>query len=239
MKAKILILSLICFFIFTYCNSPADPEIEKALNPGNPGNPGLPVIASFTATHQQSTWQDYEPNAWWNSYFILSWSVTDATTISIDQGIGEVEAVDTKTVQIPSTVAMTTFILTATNGEGQITDSCVAEHPAHTVLEITTIPEVPVFYYYSGFDKSESTFTYVFTETNGVGGYFQASLSFDSGACSFPIDQQTFEPFGTLSILHNACAKSRPTIMTIWLEGWDNNKYEIRMQIHIPVIVEN
>lgn len=31
---KILFLIFICFFVFTYCESPADPEIKKALNPG-------------------------------------------------------------------------------------------------------------------------------------------------------------------------------------------------------------
>jgi len=33
MKTKILTLGLICFFIFAYCKSPADPEIKKTLNP--------------------------------------------------------------------------------------------------------------------------------------------------------------------------------------------------------------
>lgn len=34
MKAKILILGLVCLFVFTYCESPASPE--KALNPEPP-----------------------------------------------------------------------------------------------------------------------------------------------------------------------------------------------------------
>lgn len=33
MRAKILTRSLICFFVFASCTSPADPEIEEALNP--------------------------------------------------------------------------------------------------------------------------------------------------------------------------------------------------------------
>lgn len=37
MRTKVLILGLICLFVFAYCNSPADPEIEKVLNPGNSG----------------------------------------------------------------------------------------------------------------------------------------------------------------------------------------------------------
>lgn len=45
MKTKILILALICFFVFAYCNSPANPEIEKALNPENP-NPTTDVFYS-------------------------------------------------------------------------------------------------------------------------------------------------------------------------------------------------
>lgn len=246
MKTKILTLGLICLFIFAYCTSPADPQIEKALNPGNPGNSSLLAIASFTATHQISHFmadhqQSTEQGGWWSSSFILSWSVTNATTVSIDQGIGEVEAVGTETVQIRSTIAMTTYILTATNGEGQITASCVAEHPKHAVLEITTIPELPVFYYYSdpAFDNSQSTFTIVITETNGVGGYFHSRLDYDTPGCGWPFGKEIIEPFGTVSIIAIACANQRPTTMAIWIEGWDNNNCEIDVQVNIPFIIEN
>lgn len=36
MRTKVLILGLLCFFIFAHCNSPADPEIKKVLNPEPP-----------------------------------------------------------------------------------------------------------------------------------------------------------------------------------------------------------
>lgn len=35
MRTKVLILGLICLLIFAFCNSPADPEIEKALKFAN------------------------------------------------------------------------------------------------------------------------------------------------------------------------------------------------------------
>lgn len=49
MKTKILLLTFICFFIFAYCTSPADPEIEKVLNPENPGPPTV-SLAEFELT---------------------------------------------------------------------------------------------------------------------------------------------------------------------------------------------
>ncbi|NQT79218.1 MAG: hypothetical protein HQ555_02345 [Candidatus Aminicenantes bacterium] len=33
MRAKILLLGLICLFIFSFCKSPADPEIEEIIKP--------------------------------------------------------------------------------------------------------------------------------------------------------------------------------------------------------------
>lgn len=47
MRVKVLILGLICFFIFAYCNSPADPEIEKTLNPGNKLEEGAKTQITF------------------------------------------------------------------------------------------------------------------------------------------------------------------------------------------------
>lgn len=33
MRTKVLTLGLICFFVFAYCNSPADPGIEETVKP--------------------------------------------------------------------------------------------------------------------------------------------------------------------------------------------------------------
>lgn len=114
MRVKILVLGLICFVIFAYCNSPADPEIEEVLK--------LPSIDYFTARHNHSIAQDGR----WNSYFTLSWSVINAMSVSIDQGIGEVSAEGTIGVQISERTAYT---LTATNKNGKKTASCWIEPP--------------------------------------------------------------------------------------------------------------
>lgn len=222
MKIKILILGLICLFVFAYCESPADPQIEKALNPSNPD---LPVIEYFNVLNQRG------------NVFTLSWSVTNATTVSIDQRIGEVEA--TGYIDGIQIIETTTYKLTAINSDGQKTASVIADLSGRALLEVSTIPEVPVFYYCSSFDNSQSCFTVIVTETNGVGGYIHSTISFDSGECGWPIPKKTFEPFSSISVLYDACAESRPTTMTIWVTGWDDNNCEINMQVNVPVIIEN
>ena len=115
MRVKILILALICFFIFASC--------EKGIqNPHSTDIQALPTIDYFTATHNRSVAQDGH----WNSYFTLSWGVINAMTVSIDQGIGEVLAEGTIGVQISERTAYT---LTATNKNGKKMASCWIEPP--------------------------------------------------------------------------------------------------------------
>ncbi|MFN8010701.1 MAG: hypothetical protein U0P81_04785 [Holophagaceae bacterium] len=77
----------------------------------NPAPPQVPVIASFTATPaslapgQSST---------------LAWSVTGATSLSIDSGVGDVTGASSRAVSPAST---TTYTLTATNPAGSATAS--------------------------------------------------------------------------------------------------------------------
>ena len=63
MKAKILILGLICLFIFAYCNSPADPEIKKALNPGPQHFAGETLIVQIYG------------NAYYSDVITIRWAV--------------------------------------------------------------------------------------------------------------------------------------------------------------------
>jgi hypothetical protein len=73
----------------------------------------LPNIVAFSATPNEISAGESAT---------LLWNVTGVTTVSIDQGIGDVPAAGTKEVS-PTTT--TTYTLTATNTAGTITESTV------------------------------------------------------------------------------------------------------------------
>lgn len=87
--------------------------------------PGAPVIASFAAAPaaivvgQSST---------------LGWSVTGATSLSIDNGVGSVTGLSSKQVMPAAT---TTYVLTATNAAGSVT--------ATAKVTVTTKPTITSF----------------------------------------------------------------------------------------------
>jgi hypothetical protein len=89
-----LFFVLIAFILITGCS-------------GTPG--AVPIINSFSAN--PSTITEGESST-------LSWSVTDATTVTIDNGVGSV-ALSGTTVVNPTTT--TTYTLTATNTAGSVT----------------------------------------------------------------------------------------------------------------------
>lgn len=159
MKAKILILGLICLFIFAYCESPANPEIEKVLNSDSTDSVGLP----------QAT------------------------------------------------------------------------------LKITTIPEAPVFTFVPSPDwdetnaYSQSQFTLIVTETNGVGGDIRIRLHWGAyypGALWST--EGKFEPFGVLSSEINLRIYSPSTIsyLTFWVDGTDDNGNSFDFTVEITCTSE-
>ncbi len=77
-----------------------------------PVAPALPVITSFTST--RGAVGSVAP--WQNDF--LHWSVSGATSISIDHGVGTVTNLSSATV---SPIAITTYTLTATNASGSAT----------------------------------------------------------------------------------------------------------------------
>lgn len=100
---KLFFLSLIIFSVFfQQCKkTPTTPEI-----------PTLPTINSFTASSSAITCGELST---------LSWNVSDATSVDIDQGIGSVPSSGSRDV---SPTKITTYTLTARNDDGQSTKNC-------------------------------------------------------------------------------------------------------------------
>jgi len=240
MKAKVLTLGLICFFIFASCTSPADPEIKKALNPGNPTNSGTietsgddpPVILYFYEEHL------------YGSTHCLYWDIaeTPVATVTASWTLGEVPL--TSTGSCMAVYETTTYTLTAISAGGSAEASVVIEPKERAVLEVTTIPEVPIFHYDSTpyYEKSESAFTLTITETNGVGGHLNyIEIIFPpDGRCSFSVIYHVdFEAFGSASYLFDVCANGRPTSMFFRSYCLDDNGYEFNIKVEIPFTWDN
>lgn len=103
LKKLIFIGFFIFIILFPYCKkTPTSPEI-----PGK--NP--PIIKYFTANPNEISYGES---------FTLSWEVTNATEVEIDQGIGTVSLTGSVEVSLQIT---TTYTLTAINNDGQTTKS--------------------------------------------------------------------------------------------------------------------
>jgi hypothetical protein len=90
--------------------------------------PATPIINSFSATPTSITVGGSSD---------LSWSVTDATTVTINQSVGSVASTGTTAVT-PATT--TTYTLTATNASGSVTATATI-----TVNPVTTAPTINSF----------------------------------------------------------------------------------------------
>lgn len=104
---------LFIVFSFSSCGKESTPTTPKIPTPDIPAKK-LPIINNFSIN----------PNSCWyreDVMAILSWNVTDASKVEIDQGIGAVESSGSK--QIKPTKTMT-WILTATNSDGTSTRQC-------------------------------------------------------------------------------------------------------------------
>jgi hypothetical protein len=107
--------------------------------------PAVPIINSFLAN--PTTITEGESST-------LSWSVTDATSVTIDNGIGSVALTGTTAVN-PTT--STTYTLTATNSAGSVTGSVtVTVGAAYGSIDINSTP-VGAKVYLDGVDTGQVT----------------------------------------------------------------------------------
>jgi len=137
---KKMLLVFLCFMLFL-----SIPACKKKL-PTQPDIPTkiLPTIEYFTATPESIEFGSED-------VVTLSWSVTNATNVTIDQGVGTVSAKATTEVSPEETI---TYTLTATNSDGQKSKSCMVEVTARAIFELTSYS-----YGYTSYDCCEITGT--------------------------------------------------------------------------------
>jgi len=95
----------------------------------SPTTPDVPVLVLPTIEYFNANPESIK----WGESSTLSWSVTNATTVTIDQGIGTVSAKDTKQVTPGETI---TYNLTAKNNDGQKSQSCTIEVIPQAIFEL-------------------------------------------------------------------------------------------------------
>lgn len=117
---KVTALGILCLFmVFLGSCKKSAPTVPEVPDP--------PTISSFTTTPSEI----FSGN---NS--TLSWSASNATTVSINQGIGNVSS--TGTQEVGPTVT-TSYTLTATNSDGTVTKSCtVIVKPIAGAVSVTS-----------------------------------------------------------------------------------------------------
>jgi len=117
---KVSVLGILCvFMIFLGSCKKSAPTLPEVPDP--------PTISSFTATPSE---------IFTGNSSTLSWSASNATTVSINQGIGNVSS--TGTQEVGPTVT-TSYTLTATNSDGNVTKSCtVTVKPIASAVTVTS-----------------------------------------------------------------------------------------------------
>jgi len=180
-----------------------------------------PVVTSFTAT---------PASIMEGGTSTLAWTVTGATTITIDQGIGAVAATGTTDVTPGAT---TTYTLTATNADGTTTATAQVAILPRAALTVATSPDPVVWTYNAGEDITSGTFSEVITNTNGVGGHVYSAytglyLTADPGSIIAAVNWGSgdFAANGSVTLGPNTISgDGQATIFAIVVDGTDANGY--------------
>jgi len=213
-KMLLCFLCLSLFFPMFSCKKklPTEPDIPELI---------LPTIESFTATPESIMLGDYS---------VLSWSVKNATNITIDHGVGTVSSTGTTEV---SPEATTTYTLTATNSDGSKTASCVVEILKWAELDVSLDPEFPWFWWNPIYERWQSEFIIIMTETAGVGGQISSVLvtawQYDIMFYSYDFGGGSFNPLGNFRPYILLRLIKQPDVIIFGIEGVDDNGYAIEL----------
>jgi len=120
---KLFVLASLLLIAITGCVNITQPPAAQPATP--------PVVVTFSASPTEIKTGESAT---------LLWNVTGATSVTIDQGIGDVTVADTKTVSPTKT---TTYILTATNSAGTKTESATLTVGGFSILPGLARPHIP------------------------------------------------------------------------------------------------
>jgi PKD repeat protein len=136
----ILLVLIICFALFSIIGTGGGggSSSDSGGTSGGDTNGEAPTINTFTASATS-----VEPG----DSFTLSWEVSDADTVSIDQGIGEVEQSGQQDITL-TTAGTYTYTLTATNEHGSttcsVTVSCGSSPLPNSLYVVDRVEDVPL-----------------------------------------------------------------------------------------------
>ncbi|MBA7663701.1 hypothetical protein ES703_71748 [subsurface metagenome] len=220
---KKAVLFLVCLSLLSI------PGCKKKL-PTQPDIPIVkPTIESFYA---------YPTEICLGDSSTLSWSTSNATQVFINMVTGDLPVAGTLDVYPEET---TTYVLTAKNDAGIKLSSCTVSIAKWAIIELTTNPALPTFYYDWLQDKCFANFDVVINESGGVGGDIYSIL------IDGKIDQWTpcvydqeigggrFYANGSLSRSCALVLPCKPYIVTINISGIDNNYYTIDKAIFFTI----
>lgn len=173
----------------TNSNSSVTKSVTVTVTPAPP-TPAAPTIPTFTATPSTITA---------GATSTLAWTTTDATTLSIDQGVGTV----TGTSKDVTPSATTTYTLTAANTTGSVTKSVtVTVNPATPPTEdnlilnpsLETGTTTPTNWNTGNWGSNTATFTYPVAGTVGARAAKISMTAYTDGDAKWYFDKVAVQP---------------------------------------------
>jgi hypothetical protein len=133
MKKLLIFVAILCQLGLLVTCSPPSSVYREPVPKTPPTLTGLPIINSFNASPSSISLGDSAT---------LNWSVTNAESVYINQGVGIVDSSGTTTVSPPTT---TTYTLAASNANGFLI--------AHALVQVSSVPSssggLPVINYFT------------------------------------------------------------------------------------------
>ena len=198
---KLSIVFLLLFFLFG-CGGPI---------------PSGPTINSFTATPNV-----IDPGG----SSTLSWTVNNATSVTIDQGIGSV-AVSSGTSSV-TPGATTTYTLTATNSAGSVTATTKVRVNETKIIQPSSIDGQDAYVYSEAPDETHGRFGWLWLgrrRHSSIYGSYRIYIKFDISSIpdNAVITKAKLKLYHVLHILESGSDSKIEILLWIVMNDWNKN----------------